>query len=290
MGVFYFLKRIKGFVNSDRVGILSLALVLIILAILPKFLPATYTAQDPLNLESAEVIAANRYLDSLALESKRPKWEPYRFNPNYITDYNAYVWGLSQLELSRLRDFRKGNKWVNSAPEFKQVTGISDSLMRAMAPYFKFPEWVVQGKQVNATRRNYPKEKLALNTATAQDLQAVRGIGPVLATRIVNFRTRYGGFADSLQLGLIYGLSSAVRGELFRHFEIKNPVLLAKLNLSTASASDLATIPGISFDLATEIVVFRRLHEGNFNLDDLLKIDGMTSQKVAGIKLYLQHE
>ena len=290
MGVFYFLKRIKGYVYTDRVGILSLGVVLIIMAVLPKFVPAVYTASDPLNLESQAVIKANLYLDSLTLESKQSTFKPYRFNPNYISDYNAYVWGVSPLELKRLRDYRNGNNWVNSALEFKQVTGISDSLMRAMEPYFKFPQWVGQSNQKSATRTNYPKQKHALNTASEEDLQAVRGIGPVLAARIVNFRTRYGGFADTLQLGLIYGLSGQVRRELFRHFAIKNPVLLEKMNLNSASASDLATIPGISFDLATEIVMFRRLHEGIFNLDDLLKIDGMTSQKVAGIKLYLQHE
>lgn len=50
---------------------------------------------------------------------------------------------------------------------------------------------------------------LNLNTATPQQLEALPGIGPVLAKRIVDFRQRKGGFRKVEELLAIPGISEA---------------------------------------------------------------------------------
>jgi competence protein ComEA len=49
-------------------------------------------------------------------------------------------------------------------------------------------------------------EQLDLNTATEQDLEALPGIGPVLAERIVEYRQLRGGFRDVTQLRDVKGI------------------------------------------------------------------------------------
>jgi competence protein ComEA len=48
---------------------------------------------------------------------------------------------------------------------------------------------------------------LNLNTATVQELDALPGIGPVLAQRIVDFREKNGGFRRIEELLVIPGIS-----------------------------------------------------------------------------------
>lgn len=50
---------------------------------------------------------------------------------------------------------------------------------------------------------------LNLNTATPQQLEALPGIGPVLAKRIVDFRQKKGGFRKIEELLAIPGISEA---------------------------------------------------------------------------------
>lgn len=50
---------------------------------------------------------------------------------------------------------------------------------------------------------------LNLNTATVQDLDALPGIGPVLADRIVSWRTEHGRFASVDQLREVSGIGEA---------------------------------------------------------------------------------
>jgi competence protein ComEA len=56
--------------------------------------------------------------------------------------------------------------------------------------------------------------KLDLNTATAAELDALPGIGPVLAQRIVDHRTQHGPFRSVDELDDVPGIGPAIFGEL----------------------------------------------------------------------------
>jgi competence protein ComEA len=56
--------------------------------------------------------------------------------------------------------------------------------------------------------------RVNLNTARAADLDALPGIGPVLAQRIVDHRTRHGPFRTVDQLDDVPGIGPAIAAEL----------------------------------------------------------------------------
>lgn len=56
--------------------------------------------------------------------------------------------------------------------------------------------------------------KLDLNTATAAELDSLPGIGPVLAERIVAYRTAEGPFQSADELDAVPGIGPAIAGEL----------------------------------------------------------------------------
>jgi competence protein ComEA len=51
-----------------------------------------------------------------------------------------------------------------------------------------------------------PTAPVSLNTATVDQLQTLPGVGPVLARRIVDYRTRHGGFRSVDQLREVDGI------------------------------------------------------------------------------------
>jgi competence protein ComEA len=59
-----------------------------------------------------------------------------------------------------------------------------------------------------------PGQRVNLNTATAADLDALPGIGPVLAGRIVAFRTAEGPFTSVDQLDDVPGIGPAIAANL----------------------------------------------------------------------------
>jgi hypothetical protein len=69
------------------------------------------------------------------------------------------------------------------------------------------------------TTKNSTIVKFNLNQASAEQLESVRGIGVVLAERIVKYRTQLGGFYSQNQLYEVYGLDSVVVKESFKYLE-----------------------------------------------------------------------
>ncbi|WP_139856223.1 helix-hairpin-helix domain-containing protein [Aequorivita sinensis] len=292
------LKSHFTFSKQQRSGILFLLLLIVTLLCLFWFVD--FSESESFDTSSEEITSIKNEIDSLRLieiEKRKPKRS--EFNPNFITDYSGYVLGLSNEEIDRLLQYRKEGKWINSAADFKRVTGVSDSLLAEIRPYFKFPEWVNNSaSKVSATSINQNKgfvarpfsQKIDLNQATETQLQQVSGIGEALSKRIVSYRESIGGFSDEKQLYAVYGLSPEVVERTLNVFTVKTPKEIIKINVNNASASDIATIPGVSFELAKKIWEYRRLREKITNVEELNKIEGMSQRKLQLIQLYLSAE
>ncbi|MBP1839543.1 ComEA family DNA-binding protein [Formosa algae] len=280
------------FTKQQRYGIFLLLLIIVILQYVYLFWDHT---SEEISLPSDELEGFQQKIDSLKLielEGAKPKLFP--FNPNYITDFKGYSLGMTNEEIDLLHAYRAQNKWVNSAKDFQQVTGVSDSLLQQISPFFKFPEWVNQKSNVvkssskSSNRTLTFNEKTDLNTATAAQLQTVYGIGKTRSLGIIKFRNSFdGGFIADVQLEDVYGLTPEVIENIKSKFTVKTPRTVIKVDLNTANANDLVKIQHIDYPLAKEILDYRTLHEGFTDLDELLKVKGFPSQKLDIIKLYL---
>lgn len=291
------MEKIKShfvFNRSQRNGILLLVFFTSGYLVLNYYVD--FSKESLLDINSKEVIAIQKELDSLRtieIESKKPKVFP--FNPNFLSDFKGYVLGMSTEEIDRLLAFRKENKWINSVNDFKKVTKVSDSLLNKISPYFKFPDWISNSKP----KKNYLKkgfkektfrQKVDLNITTQEQLEKVNGIGKVNSKNIIDYRNKLGGFSDDIQIYQLYGLDYQVINKVLNEFTVKTPKEIVKMNFNSISASDIATIPGISFDLAKRIWEYRILNEQIESFSQLQNIEGLTKRKLQGIQLYLKIE
>jgi len=284
------MKSLFKFTTGQRYGIFLLVALVIILQ-------CVYFIVDfptkPYQDNHALINEFQKEIDSLKLieiENQKPKIYP--FNPNYITDYKGYTLGMTSEEINRLLEFRNQNKWINSTKQFKKVTKVSDSLLAILSPNFKFPEWVTNPKPYSNSSFFYSEksydQKIDLNTATAQQLQKVNGIGEKLSERIIKFRNKFqGGFIADIQLQDIYGLTPEVIEKVTNKFTVKTPRQVIKVNLNDATIEELVSIQHIDYELAYEIIDQRTLREGFKNFDELTKVKDFPIDKIEIIKLYL---
>lgn len=286
------------FTKKQRNGILQLLLLMMICQFLYFYID--FSSED-IQVNPTELEKFRKEVDSLKqveIENNKPKIFP--FNPNYITDYRGYALGMTNEEIDRLLEFRKRDKWINSAKQFQDVTKISDSLLQAISPYFKFPDWVSNRKpsqnwvdySKENNQQNYPSktydQKIDLNKATAEQLQKVNGIGVKLSDNIIKHRSKFvGGFIADVQLQDVYGLTPEVIERITNDFTVKTPRQIQKLNLNTATKEDLVTIQHIDYEIAHYIIEQRTLRDGYKSLDELIKVKAFPIQKIEIIKLYL---
>lgn len=84
-------------------------------------------------------------------------------------------------------------------------------LLSVGAVFLLSPRTVQEGYTVEALapKEKRPEEKININTADADVLDALPGIGPVLAQRIVDWRTANGPFAGIEELLEVDGIGQA---------------------------------------------------------------------------------
>ncbi len=288
-----FFKSHFGYNKRQRNGIFFL--LLIIVSLQSVFFFVDFSSKETLNFSSAEIAEFQREMDSLQtveLENKTLKIFP--FNPNFITDYKGYQLGMSIQEIDKLNSFRKSGNYINSTEQFQKVTGVNDSILNAISPYFKFPEWVTSKK----SNSNYKNEfintvnevivKQDINLVQASDLRIVNGIGEKLANRIIDYRTKLQGFSFNSQLYEVWNLDKELVDKLLLYFEVMEKPRIKKLNVNEATFKQLLSIIYIDYELTKKIVNYRDEVAEIQEIEELKKIEGFPLEKFDRIVLYLE--
>ena len=243
--------------------------------------------------EKSKWLANQAIIDSLKQQKVTYKTKMYPFNPNFITDFKGYKLGMSLAEIDRLLAFRKLDKYVNSAEEFQKVTKVSDSLLKTMAPYFKFPDWVNNKHSTFKTfsNKDFTKQEvlkvLDINQASKEDLMKIDGIGNGLSERILKQKEAFGGFVSMEQMEDIWSLSPEVVKNLKLYFKISALPNVKKTNINSSSVKELAQFHNFGYALAKEIVTYRTM-KGDIKIEDLPNIKGFPLEKIKIITLYLE--
>ncbi len=130
---------------------------------------------------------------------------------------------------------------------FKAVTKISDSLLQAICPYFKFPDWVVakrqkerllqmeevqHQKELQLLKTNKKHITADINQVSANGIADKAGISLLDATKIVSYREAIKGYTYMQQLNEVPNVGSNVLRNTIEVFSIKEKPLIDKINVN----------------------------------------------------------
>lgn len=275
--------------KSQRNGILFLFVILFLVQAILYFVDFS----GELDLNDQEFASIQRKMDSLkSLKQSDKAQKKQVFNPNYLTDFKAYQLGLSVEEANRLFIFRQKGKFVNSAEDFQKITGISDSLLLLISPYFKFPYWTQKKpaykKQLKV--KASPLKIRDLNKATAAEFEMIEGVDPKMAKRIIAYKNYLKGYSTNEQLNEVYHLKKETALRLRKYFKVIEKPNIIKVNVNKASFKELLKTPYLDYELTKKICEFRDQNDFFENLDDLKKIDSFPIEKFDRIAVYLSAE
>jgi DNA uptake protein ComE-like DNA-binding protein len=284
-----FFNSFLQFTKAQQSGIFVLLVLALLMQTSRYFLD--FRASEPAGKSKRQWVATPINRDTLQEQVFQRKYKLRPFNPNFISDFKGYQLGMSVKEIDRLLEYRKSNRYVNSAQEFQQVTKVSDSLLRKVAPFFKFPAWTASKgfQKVKYEFRKTPEKvvQIDINQATVEDLKKVYGIGDALSQRILKEKAKFGVFLSMDQLNDVYGLSPEVVEKLKERFIVDPKTTCQKININKATIKELMQLPYFKYPVAKKIVVYRSMNGPFTNLEDLTKISGLPIEKIGIIALYL---
>ena len=142
-------------------------------------------------------------------------------------------------------------------------------------------------------------ELIDLDRATAAEIARLPGIGPDLARRIVEDRAAHGSFGGLAALDALPGVGPGLLRRLDGHVRFSGlprpaespgqaAAGAAKIGLNSATANDLATLPGIGSGRAAAIVAYRESHGPFASIDALNGVPGIGPATVDKLRPFLE--
>jgi competence ComEA-like helix-hairpin-helix protein len=135
--------------------------------------------------------------------------------------------------------------------------------------------------------KNHSRQAIIdINTADTSAFIELPGIGSKLASRIVLFREKLGGFYSVQQIAEVYGLKDSVYQKIFPYLKC-DAQTVKKLRINAAGKDELKQHPYIRWQIAEALIAYRDQHGGFDSLNDLAKINIIDSVVLTKMIPYL---
>jgi DNA uptake protein ComE-like DNA-binding protein len=208
-----------------------------------------------------------------------------KFNPN---DYLLIDWmnlGLSEKQANVILKFAAYG--IDNNKELQQIFVIPKELFELIKDSTFYPVNNIQKEKKEFLFKNEnPIVLVEINSASAQDLEKIPGIGNYFSKKIIDFRTKLGGFYSNSQLLEINKITPDKLQSIEKYILLETN-LINKLSINEATVEELNAHPYIDWNLANSIVKFRQQHGYFSNFKELFKLALMDNELFNKIKHYI---
>lgn len=225
----------------------------------------------------------------------------FYFDPNTLSKEGWQKLGLRDKTIQTIQNYLTKGGHFNKAGDFQKVYGLYKNEYDRLAPYIKI-ETRTKEKSFEKFAKNYASSEnkptyasnksnshyssIDINTADTSAFIELPGIGSKLATRIVNFRDKLGGFYAIEQVRETFGLPDSTFQKIKQRLKLEN-TSVRKIDINKAMPDELKAHPYIRYTLANPIITYRNEHGAFASIEDLKKIMIITDEVFQKIAPYL---
>lgn len=225
------------FNTAERYGLIVLTLgilgINILIFIYRQFVPKNTIKFELTKLDDRAVLTEAAINEVYEESLRRPAPNPiasihyFNFDPNTISPEEWTQLGLSAKQIKVIINYvAKGGKFFNKE-DLRKIYSISERDYARLEPYITISTPQKTATVYQPTERptkysesNSRKVIVKVNEADTPAFKSLRGIGSVLASRIVKFRDGLGGFHDLKQLKEVYGISEETFQQIAEQLEL----------------------------------------------------------------------
>ena len=284
-----------SFSKGERVAIITILALILLLILACLFRPARKSLSDASlhDLDSLLALRQAAIEQQQQQQAEKPQevieLHPFPFNPNTITEEEWRQMGLTDRQVRSIMNYKaKGGRFYSKSDVEKLYT-ISEEESAQLEPFIVLPE-VARGnasrpaskKQESQTFDDKPKPErkavpvVDLNTVDSTTLVELPRMGGYMASRIIAFREKLGGFVEVEQLLDVKGLDST-RFAAMRPYLLIGDAETQRIDVNRADFKTLVGHPYLSYEQVKRIFRQRETRGMIKNwaqLEELLKEEG----------------
>lgn len=218
----------------------------------------------------------NNYNNTYQKNTKKDMPMPtVSFDPDTMSETSWQKLGLSEKQSEVLISYKNRSGGFYEIEQLYKAYVLDSNRVSDWKPFLVF------------NKKKPIEKKIEINTATQEELVALKGIGEKLSERIIKYREKIGGFQNADQLSEVYGLSP----ETIANIKPKIIVDIKKINQLNINEVDIKTLaahPYMSYNTAKLIINYRTQHGAFEKPEDLLKCYGIEADELAKMKPYIK--
>lgn len=222
-------------------------------------------------------------------------------DPNRMDYFDWRNAGLNPGLSNRIISYRLNGGYFNSIEELLDIYGITDSLLEFLQPYLALnnrfeknqmiefdKSFTVKNKKVSVQKDLANNENIIfnINACDSTDLQSLKGIGRIRASRIIRYRNNLGGFADKNQFKEIYGMDSLSLRNLDKYCTIDSSEI-DKIEINKIGFKELLNHPYCDYTMTKIILNYRDQHGDFKSKKDFNNIYALDQEKLNKLFPYL---
>lgn len=274
--------------KRNRRGVIALIVLSIIVVFLPR-IAQLFNSDVVLDISTEDVQAFEKSKKDFQNKKRNyyPKYEkkkrfstpPRKFNPN---EYTAQEWiklGLSEKQVAVLMKFTKNG--LRSNEDLKRIFVISEELYELIKDSTFYPERP-KVEYVPKVTEEKKIQSLEINSASTEELEKLKGIGPFFAKQIIKYRDRLGGFSNKEQILEVWKMTIETYDKLIPQIEIDKSNI-KKLKINDVTPEELKNHPYLNWSQVNSIIKMR-MQRTKFNAIDEIQesklIDAETFEKL----------
>ena len=310
-------KEYFSFTKKERNAIIILGLLALLFSLLPTIFPFLVKNDIELvvdtvaqrELASLEILPDKKeqlavsYSDADLYQPKESKFEKYRrekitgelfsFDPNTATVEEWKRLGVREKTIQTIVKYRsKGGKFYKPE-DLQRIYGLHTDEYERLLPYVQIElkaktiiEATNVSSEIKTERKDYNSVVVDVNHADTTSWKQLKGIGSIYAKRIVNFRTKLGGFVSIEQVGETFGLPDSVFQKVKQQLRL-NSSTINQIDVNSSTVDELKAHPYIGYSVANAIVQYRKEHGQFSTINDLQKIAAIDESLYRKISPYL---
>lgn len=213
-------------------------------------------------------------------KSEKKVADLFVFDPNIATKEDFERLGFKTWQAENIVKYRSRGGSFKQPSDLSKIYGLDEDFVASLMPYIEISS---QNESVQADIL------INLNTATAEDLQQLRGIGAAYSRRIIEYREKLGGFVAVEQLREVYGITEDLYSSISQSLELDTKSVRT-ININKADFKALISHPYIDKDMTEAILNYREYAGKIKSSDELLRQKALNKEQYDKISKYISVE
>lgn len=314
-----FLMDYLNFSRKDRIAVLVIVLIISAIFLLPKVV----STKQAVNKSSQDTswISSLKKLEQKEIENNDPQFRQYGdennnynqydrrinnytgknkgelfyFDPNTLSKDGWEKLGLREKTITTILKYLSKGGHFKKPEDVQKIYGLFPNEYERIAPYIKIEANEIatvrkdftENNNTYSPKTNAPRNNVVdINSADTTAFISLPGIGSKLATRIINFRDKLGGFYSVSQVAETFGLPDSTFQKIKQYLKLENTTI-KKININSATVDELKAHPYFRYTLANPIIAYRKEHGQFGKVEDIKKVMLITDDVYNKIFQYL---